>query len=50
MALLASEAMRGGYVVNTTTGYPSMTTDATGATIQGGLLRDPDGRLVVKYA
>lgn len=49
MALSGSEAVQGGFVVNTSTNPPMLvvTTNKTGATWKGGFLRDPDGRLVV---
>jgi hypothetical protein len=48
MALQAGEVRGpGGYIF--AAGLPVFTTDTTGATMQGGLLRDPDGRLVVVY-
>jgi hypothetical protein len=49
MALAAGEHRGpGGYIVDAT-GRPVITTVIAGATMQGGLLRDPDGRLVVVY-
>lgn len=50
MALASNETLQGGYVVDKTTGALILTTNTTGAAIRGGHLRDPDGRLVVKYA
>lgn len=49
MALLGSEAWRGGFIVDTTSGRPVITTDQTNAQMSGGFLRDPDGRLVVIF-
>jgi len=50
MALGSGEVWRGGFVVNAETGSRVLTTSKTGATWQGGFLRDPDGRLVVANA
>jgi hypothetical protein len=48
MALAANEVWRGGFLRDTNAGGALVvTTDSTGATQQGGFLRDPDGRLVV---
>jgi hypothetical protein len=49
MALLGSEALQGGFVIDKATGMPVFTTVTAGAQMQGGYLRDPDGRLVVRY-
>jgi hypothetical protein len=47
VALAANEVIRGGVVRDTTTGWIVTTTNQAGATMQGGLLRDPDRRIVV---
>lgn len=49
MALAPSEAWRGGFVVDTTTGLIATVTDKSTAAWWGGFLRDADGRLVVVY-
>jgi hypothetical protein len=49
MALQAGEHRGpGGFIVDSD-GQVVFTTDTTNATMQGGFLRDPDGRLVVRY-
>lgn len=50
MALAGTESVVGGFVRITATGILSVTTDTTGATMQRGFVRDPDGRLVVASA
>jgi hypothetical protein len=50
MALSGTEAWRGGFVRNTTTGVPVVTYTTTGAVWYAGFLRDPDGRLIVRDA
>jgi hypothetical protein len=47
MALSANEQWKGGFVVDTATGYLIVTSSQSGAAMSGGYLRDPDGRLVV---
>jgi hypothetical protein len=49
VALASNEQWVGGFVVDTTTGEPVLTTVQTGAQMWSGFLRDPDGRLVVIY-
>lgn len=46
MALLANEKMVAGFVRDSA-GQLVVTSKAVGATVRGGALRDPDGRLVV---
>ena len=46
MALAANERYENGFVINTDTNSLVTTDDPTGATMQSGLLRDPDGRIV----
>lgn len=50
MSLTATEKWIQGFIRDTTTDPPAlvMTTTLTGAKMQQGYLRDPDGRLVVK--
>lgn len=50
MALTADEIWTAGFVRDATTKALIVTTDDTGARMQGGHLRDPDGRLVVQSA
>jgi hypothetical protein len=47
MALASNEKLLGGIVVDKTTGNIVTTTSTVGAVMSGGLLKDPDGRLVV---
>jgi hypothetical protein len=49
VALAASEAWVGGFVVNTTTHLIQTTTSTAGSAWWGGFMRDADGRLVVTY-
>jgi hypothetical protein len=47
MALASYESWSGGFVRITATGTIVVTRSAVGASMQGGFLRDADGRLVV---
>lgn len=48
MALQAGEHWVSGFVMDAQGNY-AITTSQTGAVMQGGWLRDPDGRLVVMF-
>lgn len=47
MALSSTEKWVNGFVVDTSTGFLSLSMVTTGAKFDGGFLRDSDGRLVV---